>query len=172
MVLAHAGLRGAIAYALSLNFPITEDANGRSVTSLVVNATTFTILVSVFLLGPTTPPLLKCLKIPMGKGYVSGSSTAHLRPWQKKVQAINQNKLLTWLTKNPDSHSFKDQKPKSKCIRRVGFGSDVFWSCLCVVFMQQLLSANRILWSCLAKVSANAWRCDDGDLRQCFTLAA
>jgi sodium/hydrogen exchanger 3 len=113
VVLSHAGLRGAIAYALSLNFPVEVDSNGKSVTNLVVNATTFTILVTVFLLGPTTPPLLKCLKIPMGKSYVSGSSTANLRPWQKKVQQANQNKLLAWLTKNPLSHSNKNNKQNS-----------------------------------------------------------
>ena len=116
-VLSHAGLRGAIAYALSLNFPVELDQNGRSVTNLIVNSTTFTILVSVFLLGPTTPPLLKCLRITMGKTYVSGSSTADLRPWQKKVQNMNQNRLLTWLTKNPTSHSYKDVEIQSACVR-------------------------------------------------------
>ena len=117
IVLSHAGLRGAIAYALSLNFPVETDKNGRSVTDLIVNTTTFTILVSVFLLGPTTPPLLKCLRIPMGKGYVSGSSTANLRPWQQKIQKANQNKVLIWLTKDPASHSYKPESASLHSIR-------------------------------------------------------
>jgi len=95
---------------VTVSLQITEDASGKSVTNLIVNTTTFTILVTVFLLGPTTPPLLKCLKIPMGKDYVSGSSTANLRPWQKRVQTVNQNKILTWLTYDPTSHSNKLDK--------------------------------------------------------------
>jgi NhaP-type Na+/H+ or K+/H+ antiporter len=115
MTLSHAGLRGAIAYALSLNFPVVVDGNGRSVRQLIVNVTTFVILTTVFILAPTTPPLLKCLKIPMGKDYTSGSGTAGMRPWQRKVQSINQQKIIAFFTRPPAEHAHVHRHKNTEC---------------------------------------------------------
>ena len=58
-MIAFSGLRGAIAYALSVNFP---GENGEYVRS----CTTVVVMLSVLLLGGATEPVLNLLKIPMG----------------------------------------------------------------------------------------------------------
>ena len=66
IVMWHAGLRGAIAWALAIKFPSqNRDA--------IVAATTSVILFTTYVQGGTTRCLLKCLKIPMGKDVVEGS---------------------------------------------------------------------------------------------------
>ena len=55
----HAGLRGAIAWALAIKFPSqNRDA--------IVAATTSVILFTTYVQGGTTMCFLKCMKIPMG----------------------------------------------------------------------------------------------------------
>ena len=66
IVMWHAGLRGAIAWALAIKFPSqNRDA--------IVAATTTVILFTTYVQGGTTRCLLKCLKIPMGKDAVERS---------------------------------------------------------------------------------------------------
>jgi NhaP-type Na+/H+ or K+/H+ antiporter len=55
----HAGLRGAIAYATALGFPSQNRA-------LVVNATSWICLFSIFVMGGSTPAMLNWMKIPTG----------------------------------------------------------------------------------------------------------
>ena len=58
-VMWHAGLRGAIAWALAIKFPSqNRDA--------IVAATTSVILFTTYVQGGTTMCFLKCMKIPMG----------------------------------------------------------------------------------------------------------
>mmetsp|Transcript_6732 Transcript_6732/g.13457 ORF Transcript_6732/g.13457 Transcript_6732/m.13457 type:complete len:557 (-) Transcript_6732:63-1733(-) len=60
-VMWHAGLRGAIAFSIALHFP---DNNG--LRDPVIDCTSMIILLSVFLLGGTTKPLLTAMDIPIG----------------------------------------------------------------------------------------------------------
>ena len=59
IVMFHAGLRGAIAFALALIFPSQHR-------KYVIDTTTWVILFSVFVMGGTTVPLLHSLNIPLG----------------------------------------------------------------------------------------------------------
>ncbi len=61
VVMWHAGLRGAIAFSIALHFP---DNNG--LRDHVIDTTSMIILMSVFILGGTTSPLLNYLQIERG----------------------------------------------------------------------------------------------------------
>eukprot|EP01052_Picozoa_sp_SAG31_P016815 SAG31_NODE_1128_length_9755_cov_4.535004_4_plen_262_part_00 len=59
LVMVHAGLRGAIAFALALTFPTNHQ-------KYVIDATTWIVLITVFVFGGTTVPVLKGLGIQLG----------------------------------------------------------------------------------------------------------
>ena len=59
IVMIHAGLRGAIAFALALGFPSQHKA-------AVIRTTTWVMLFTVFIFGGTTVPLLKGLGVKLG----------------------------------------------------------------------------------------------------------
>lgn len=59
LAMLHAGLRGAIAFSLALSFPTQHR-------DTVVNATALLCLVTIFVLGTTTVPVLDALRVPYG----------------------------------------------------------------------------------------------------------
>ena len=59
LVMVHAGLRGAIAFALALTFPTNHQ-------KYVIDATTWIVLITVFVFGGTTVTVLKALGIELG----------------------------------------------------------------------------------------------------------
>ena len=59
LVMVHAGLRGAIAFALALTFPTNHQ-------KYVIDATTWIVLITVFVFGGTTVTVLKALGIQLG----------------------------------------------------------------------------------------------------------
>jgi len=59
LVMVHAGLRGAIAFALALGFPTQHQR-------YVIDATTWVVLITVFVFGGSTITVLKALGIEMG----------------------------------------------------------------------------------------------------------
>jgi len=59
IVMVHAGLRGAIAFALALTFPTNHQ-------KYVIDATTWIVLITVFVFGGTTVTVLKVLGIQLG----------------------------------------------------------------------------------------------------------
>jgi sodium/hydrogen exchanger 8 len=52
----HAGIRGAIAYAIAIGFPSHQRGK-------IISTTSFVILFSVFILGGSTVPMLEALKV-------------------------------------------------------------------------------------------------------------
>lgn len=60
--LAHSGFRGAVAFAIALTFPSQNRA-------MVVNATAWVCLFTIFASGSTTSNTLRLLKIPHGEAY-------------------------------------------------------------------------------------------------------
>ena len=59
VVMWHAGLRGAIAYALAITFPSHHQ-------NVIISTTSFVVLFTVFCLGGTTVPMLKFLSVRRG----------------------------------------------------------------------------------------------------------
>ena len=119
MVMWHAGLRGAIAWALAIKFPSqNRDA--------IVAATTSVILFTTYVQGGTTTCFLRCLKIPTGTqveedgGESSSSSSGGgggggvgtsirnrsmrtsrdqmLPQWMRSIQTFHQTRMTPFLT--------------------------------------------------------------------------
>ena len=63
------GLRGAIAFSISLHFPNNQEDPRHKLRDPVIDTTSMIILLSVFLLGGTTKPLLS--KMDIGEGRVA-----------------------------------------------------------------------------------------------------
>ena len=52
------------------------------------NITTTVILLSIYIIGPTTAPLLKCMKIPIGVSYEAGFGKTYYSKWQVGGSAL------------------------------------------------------------------------------------
>jgi NhaP-type Na+/H+ or K+/H+ antiporter len=125
MIMWHAGLRGAIAWALAIKFPSqNRDA--------IVAATTSVILFTTYLQGGTTTCCLRCVKIPTGDQVVdedagesegtdgsssrsssrsrgsssirSGRRDQTLPRWMRSIKSFHQTTLKPLLTTEEDSH--------------------------------------------------------------------
>ena len=115
LVMLHAGLRGAIAFAMALDFP----SQNRPV---IINATVWVISFTVFVLGGTCTTVLSMLKINMGveSRSVSGVKTSRHR---KEIKNIFQRfdrfwvlPLVTWrfLWNSTDTYIEDPQEARAK----------------------------------------------------------
>ena len=89
LVMLHAGLRGAIAFAMALDFPSQNRP-------IIINATVWVISFTVFVLGGTCTTVLGLLKIDMGveSRSVSGVKTSR---HSKEIKNIFQRFDRVWL---------------------------------------------------------------------------
>jgi len=93
----HAGLRGAIAYALAITFP----SHHRDV---IISATSFVVLFTVFVLGGSTVPMLRFLDVRRGieedhAKRVSVVRTAKAESaWKRVWIRFASEKLVPWLS--------------------------------------------------------------------------
>ena len=106
LVMWHAGLRGAIAFSIALHFP---DTNG--LRDPVIDCTSMIILLSVFLLGGTTKPLLQAMDIPIGVTDTHETHLAVLKQatenssFKKAVQNFDRKVLRKLLVKKKMRHN-------------------------------------------------------------------
>jgi sodium/hydrogen exchanger 8 len=95
IVMVHAGLRGAIAFALALTFPSHN-------IHIVLNTTMWVILFTIFVMGGTCVPMLRMLNVDMGvKSNEVGDSklsrhSRELTSCMQKVDRLGILPIVTW----------------------------------------------------------------------------
>ena len=137
-IMWHAGLRGAIAWALAIKFPSqNRDA--------IVAATTSVILFTTYVQGGTTTCCLKCMKIPTGsleptdevsgtgsssrRGHsTSGSSTSIRRArstsnrdrtlprWMRSIKLFHETTMRPLLTTNMEDEGSHERLSEEKAV--------------------------------------------------------
>ena len=68
-----------------------------------VNITTFVILLSIYLIGPTTAPLLKCMKIPINVPYEANHGRTYFSKWQICVDDFLRKKVVRHVSRGRSS---------------------------------------------------------------------
>ena len=107
IVMWHAGLRGAIAYALAITFPSHHQ-------KVIISTTSFVVLFTVFVLGGTTVPLLRLLKVRHGveethqdreRAISEAKQTSAMKRWWLRFA---NDWLQPWLHKESLSRTTQD----------------------------------------------------------------
>ena len=94
LVMMHAGLRGAIAFAMALDFPSQNRP-------IIVNATVWVISFTVFVLGGTCTTVLSMLKINMGvesRGVSDVKTSRHRKQIKNNFQKFDRFWILPLVT--------------------------------------------------------------------------
>eukprot|EP00937_MAST-01D_sp_MAST-1D-sp2_P005153 g5153.t1 len=107
IVMWHAGLRGAIAYALAITFPSHHQ-------DVIISTTSFVVLFTVFCLGGSTVPLLNVLKVRRGvtethqdreRAVVEAKQAS---AWKRWWITFANERVLPWIRKDNGAPSEHD----------------------------------------------------------------
>lgn len=118
VVMLHSGLRGAIAFALALDFPSQHK-------HIVINTCMWVILFTIFINGGTTPSLLGALGVDMGcdsNDVASTKKSKHSKEingfWQK-VDRMKILPMLTWRFRSDGEDTYIED-PREARAERLG----------------------------------------------------
>ena len=117
LVMLHAGLRGAIAFALALTFPSHN-------IHIVLNTTMWVILFTIFVLGGTTPSLLTVLNVDMGvasNDVVDTKKSRHSKELTNIFQKIDRLGILpivTWRFTYDGADTYIEDPHEARALRK------------------------------------------------------
>ena len=116
IVMVHSGLRGAIAFALALEFPSQHR-------HIVINSCMWVVLFTVFVLGGSTPAMLSAMGVSMGCESNDVSTTKkskHSKELGGFMQRMDRKKFLpflTWRFKWDGEDTYIEDPREARCER-------------------------------------------------------